>query len=277
MSRRLDLKLATLAERNEGVFMPYLVAGDPSLELSRTLAHALIDAGADVLELGLPFSDPTADGPLLQAASKRSLAAGTRTEHAFELFAAIRRSSEVPIALLLYYNLVLQHGVDQFFTRASASGVDAVLIADLPLEEIDPVLHAAEATDIAPIFIVSARTSDARLDKISRYARGYLYLVARLGVTGVRDGVEDELEATIARIRARTRLPVLAGFGLSRPEHVERVLSSGAHGAIVGSAIARVIEENLGHDGAMMEAVGQLARSMKDATRRRASGEKGGM
>lgn len=265
---RLDQLFASLAAKREGAFMPYLVIGDPDLETSFQLACALIDAGADVLELGLPFSDPPADGPLLQAASKRALASGMRTERAFEYLERIKKRSNTPIALLLYYNLVLQMGVDRFYARAKAAGVEAILIADLPIEEADAALASARAHDIAPIFIVSEVTAAARIDRILERASGYLYVVARIGVTGVRESVDHQLDAVLAMLRRKTALPLLAGFGLSTPAHVASVIESGANGAIVGSAIARAIEANLGDTGKMIAVVAELGRELKRATRK---------
>lgn len=268
MSARLDRVFAALKEKREGLFMPYLVVGDPDLSTSEHLAEALIAAGADLLELGIPFSDPPADGPALQAASKRALQAGVRTEQVFVFLERLHQKHGVPIALLLYYNLVLQHGVEAFFARAKAAGVEAILIADLPIEEAAPVLEAARAYDVAPIFIASELTTAARLDAILKHARGYLYLVARLGVTGVRERLELNVAEIIARIRAKTALPIVAGFGLSAPEHVAAVLAAGADGAIAGSVFARLIEQNLGDRPRMIAEAEKLARDLKRATRR---------
>jgi tryptophan synthase alpha chain len=267
MSTRLEELLASLRARKKGAFMPYLVIGDPDLETSMALASALIGAGADVLELGIAFSDPPADGPMLQAASKRALSAGVRTEQAFAFLEALHAKHDTPIALLLYYNLVLQHGIDRFYARAKAAGVDAILIADLPIEEASPVLEAAAKHDVAPIFITSELTAPARLAAMLARARGYLYLVARLGVTGVREQVDAELGAVIARIRGETELPILAGFGLSSPAHVAAVLAAGADGAIVGSAFAKLIEDNLADRPRMIASVEKLARELERATR----------
>jgi tryptophan synthase alpha chain len=261
---RLDARLASLGQ--EGAFVPFLVIGDPDLPT----CHALVDAllpHADVLEFGLPFSDPPADGPAIQAADKRALTAGVNTEHALAFLAEVRARTSTPIALLIYYNLILSHGVDRFYQRASAAGVDAILVADLPVEEAEQALAAAERWGIAPIFIVSELTTEGRLQKILARARGYLYLVARIGVTGEQSEVDGSIREVIARVRAHTDLPILAGFGLSSPEHVRAVLDAGASGAIVGSAVVRRIEAHLGDRARMLEALGELARGLKAATR----------
>jgi tryptophan synthase alpha chain len=271
MSARLSKLFAELRARKEGAFMPYLVVGDPDLPTSMALASSMIEAGADILELGIAFSDPPADGPALQAASKRALAAGVRTEHALEAIRAIHERHRVPIALLLYYNLVMQHGVERFYARAKAAGVDAILIADLPIEEAGEVLAIAAKHDIAQIFIVSELTTPARLEKIAALAKGYVYLVARLGVTGVQSEVGANMSEVIARVRTKISLPILAGFGLSTPLHARAVLAAGADGAIAGSVFAKLIEAQLRDRPAMKAEVEALACELKRATRRNES------
>ncbi len=232
---RLSDRLSTLKAAGEGAFVPFLVIGDPDLPTSQSLVDAL-EPHADILEFGLAFSDPPADGPVIQAADKRALTAGVTTEDAFRFLAAVRARTEVPIALLIYYNLILNQGVDRFYARAAEAGVDAILVADLPIEEADEALAAADRHGIAPVFIVSELTTRARLTAIAARSRGYLYLVARLGVTGERTAGPDHpgLAATISQIREATDLPILAGFGLSLPEHVRAVRAAGADGAILG-------------------------------------------
>ena len=262
---RLDERLASLRSR-EGAFVPFLVIGDPDLPTS----HQLVDAiapHADILEFGLAFSDPPADGPAIQAADKRALDAGITTEAALRFLGEVSARCDTPIALLIYYNLILSHGVDRFYRRAKESGVDAILVADLPIEEASESLAAAERHGIAPIFIVSELTTPERLKLILSHARGYLYLVARIGVTGEQSEVDRELAGVIARIREQTALPILAGFGLSTPDHVQAVMKAGADGAICGSAIVRRIEANLGDPAKMKSDLAAFALSMKQATR----------
>jgi tryptophan synthase alpha chain len=271
MSHRLQRTFSALAEKNEAALMPFLVIGDPSMNTSDELAMALVRGGADLLEFGLAFSDPPADGPVIQAAGKRALTAGADTESAFAFLTRLRVKTEAPIALLLYYNLVLARGVDAFYRRAKAAGVDAILVADLPVEESEEMVRAADAHGIAPIFIVSERTSAARLEQVADKGRGYLYLVARAGVTGERTNVQTGLDAVISAVRKKTSLPLLAGFGLSTPDHVRAVLEAGADGAITGSALVKRIEENLGDEAKMIASVESFVRSMKEATKRRRS------
>lgn len=263
---RLDRTLAALGRRNEGAFMPFLVIDDPSRAQSLELSRAVIRAGADLVEYGLAFSDPPADGPAIQAAGRRARAAGATTRGAFEYLAQVRAETEIPIALLVYYNLILAQGVEAFYRAAHDAGVDAILVADLPVEESGPMVAAAKAHEIAPIFIASEVTSDRRLGAVLGDASGYLYLVARIGVTGTQSELDRGLDAVIERVKGRTDLPLFAGFGLSEPRHVEAVIRAGASGAISGSAIAKMIEERLDKPVEMLAAVEDFCRRMKAAT-----------
>jgi len=263
---RLDDTLAQLRVRKQGAFMPFLVIGDPDLETSHQLSDALIRSGADVLEFGMAFSDPPADGPVIQAADVRALQAGVNTPIAFRFLAGVRARTDLPITLLVYYNLIHQYGLEPFYKTAAASGVNAVLVADLPIEEAGPAIEAAKAHGIAPVFIVSELTSSDRLERVLAVAEGYLYLVARVGITGEQSAVDSGMATTVARLRARTGLPILAGFGISSPEQVREVIEAGVDGAICGSAIVRRIEQHLGDPEAMIDAVSQFAIEMKAAT-----------
>ena len=267
-SSKLDRVLTALRERGEGAFMPFLVVGDPALDTTVQLSDVLVEAGADILEFGFPFSDPPADGRVVQAADERSLAAGTTPRKAFDVIERIRARHEQPIVLLMYYNLILQYGVEAFYHRAAAAGVDGVLIADLPIELGDQAAAAAARHGIAPIYIVSALTSDERAQRLSEAGSGFLYVVARIGTTGVRDELSDTLPATMQRLKKVTTLPLIAGFGISTPSHVRSVLDGGADGAITGSALVRCVAEHLQDREAMVAAVLGLARELKSATRR---------
>ena len=264
---RLDEMFRTLKAKGEAAFMPFLVLGDPDFDTSLRLAEALVRAEADVLEFGFAFSDPPADGPVIQAADRRALRGDMTTERGFELLAAVRQRTEAPFVLLMYYNLILQHGVRAFVRRARDVGVDALLVADLPIEEAGELVAVATDAGIAPVFIVSELTSPARLERILTVARGFLYVVAHLGVTGDRATLQSQTADTLTRLRSSCELPLLAGFGLSKPEHVRRVITAGADGAIVGSALIRQIEAHLGNPEEMVASVEALARSLKAATR----------
>lgn len=258
--------ISDVRARGEGVFMPFLVVGDPDLGATAPLATALFDAGADILELGFPFSDPPADGPIVQAADDRALRAGTTPQAAFNVIASIHERHDRPIVLLMYYNLILQYGVDAFYRRAAEVGVSGVLVADLPIELAKDAAEAAARHGIDPIYIVSALTTDERARKLSEAGRGFLYLVARIGITGVRDELSDALPATIARLKRVVDLPLIAGFGISTPSHVRAVLAAGADGAITGSALVKCVQEHQSDRDAMVKAVGALAAALKGAT-----------
>jgi len=264
--RKLDARLAELANRSEGVFAPFLVLGDPDPESTSQWIDAIASTGPDLFEFGIPFSDPPADGPVIQAADSRALGAGTTPENCFALLARAHERHAIPAALLVYANIVHNYGLPEFYARCAGTGVDAVLVADVPLEESQPFVDAARAAGVAPVFVASRLSSDERLDRIGKLGEGYVYLVAHVGVTGERSGLDEGLRALIARIRTRTGLPVLVGFGISAPDHVRSVLSAGADGAISGSAIVRRIEE---HHGIPQRCVAELVEftgSMKNAT-----------
>ena len=267
MTARLDTTFSALRARGEGGFIPFFMLGDPDAERSQQLIEQGVRAGADMLELGLPFSDPPGDGPVVQAAGVRALAAGTTTARALAIVRAVSARYDVPISLLCYYNVVLQYGTDTFYRDAAAAGVDAVLVADVPLEESDPVVEAARRHGVAPVFMVSMLTSDARMERVAARAGGYLYAVAHVGVTGERDRMAAGVQDVVTRCRRYSALPVLAGFGLSTPDHVRQAIAAGADGAICGSALVRhMTEGGAPHDEALGR-VDTFVRTMKSATK----------
>jgi tryptophan synthase alpha chain len=227
--------------RNSPAFIGFTVAGDPDKETCIRAARALIDGGTDILELGIPFSDPVADGPTIQKADERALAAGTTPDTVFAIVREIRKSSDVPIVFLTYYNIVYRRGIREFYCEARDAGVDGILIADMPFEESDEVTAVAAEVGIDPIMLITQTTTDARIHKIVSRARGYLYLVAVLGVTGVRETVSDDAIALLHRVRKHTTLPLALGFGISTPEHAKTCAEKGADGVIVGSAIVDIV------------------------------------
>lgn len=271
MSARIEARLRAAAARG-GAIVPFVVLGDPDLTTSDRLLRALCEGGADCLELGLPFSDPPADGPVIQAADVRALDAGTRVDDCFTLLRAHAERSDVPVSLLVYWNLVLQRGVDRFYADCAAAGVDAVLVADLPLEHSGEAVAAARTHGVAPVFLATPVSSDARIRALSERAAGYLYVTARVGVTGDRadeGGADPQLTAEIARLRGLSDLPLLCGFGISGPESVRRVLDAGADGAIVGSAVVRRVAEHAGDAEAAAAAVRAFVASLVAAARER--------
>jgi tryptophan synthase alpha chain len=226
-----------LAERGEGALGAFVMLGDPDPASSASILDALVEGGADMLEVGIPFSDPVADGPVIQAAAVRALAAGTRTADCFRLLGEFRtRHPDVPVGILTYANLVIARGREAFYAAAAGSGVDSVLVADVPLIEAGPFLAASRAAGVAPVLIAAPNTPPERLTLIATQGEGYTYCVARAGVTGADAEVRFAGEVIAALAQAKAP-PAVLGFGISEPEHVRLALRAGAAGVISGSAI----------------------------------------
>ncbi|MEQ9891779.1 tryptophan synthase subunit alpha [Pectobacterium aroidearum] len=257
-----------LSEKKEGAFVPFVTLGDPSPEQSLRIIDTLIAAGADALELGVPFSDPLADGPTIQDANLRAFAAGVTPGQCFEMLATIRQKyPDIPIGLLMYANLVFSNGIDEFYQRCAQVGVDSVLVADVPVEESAPFRTAALRHGIAPIFICPPNADDELLREIASYGRGYTYLVSRAGVTGAEKRAQLPLNHLVAKLNEYHAAPPLQGFGISDPAQVRETLASGAAGAISGSAIVRIIEKNLNQPDVMLSELHAFVSEMKAATR----------
>ena len=241
------------AMRETGLVM-YVTAGDPDLRRSADILYALDRSGADVLEVGIPFSEPLADGPVIQRATERALAAGATASRVLDLVSGVRPGIQAPIVLFTYANPVLRMGVPEFGDRARQAGVDGVLVLDLPIEEAKLFRDAMAERDIDTIFLLSPTTTDARLQEAAKLGRGFLYGISRLGVTGTRDTVADGAEILARRMRAAASLPIALGFGISSPEHV-RQIGQWADAAVVGSGLVKVIAEagNGGDLGAKVE------------------------
>jgi tryptophan synthase alpha chain len=258
---------AGLARRKEGAFVPFAVLGDPDPETSREIVRAMADAGADALELGIPFSDPIADGPAIQAADLRARAAGSGIEDAWALLEDCRaRFPDLPIGLLVYANLVLHRGAEAFYRRAAEAGVDSVLVADAPLLESHRLERAAADHGIAPVLIAPPNAADDRLAAVAARSRGYVYVTSRPGVTGADQDLHADARGVLARLREAGSAPPLLGFGIATPEHVRRALALGAAGAISGSAVAGRIERHLGDRRRMIDEVSSFVAAMKAAT-----------
>ncbi|MBX9951013.1 MAG: tryptophan synthase subunit alpha [Candidatus Obscuribacterales bacterium] len=242
---RYRARFRALKESSKGAFMPFTVLGWPDEETSFKIIKTMIDNDASALELGIAFSDPVADGPIIQAAAHQVIESGYTVDQALDLVARVRKyNDDIPIGLLVYYNHIMAMGVEKFYARAGECGVDGVLVADLPAECSDEIVSIATSNNISTIFIVSPLTREERLEKIVKHARGFIYLVSRLGVTGTdeRDASRDSrLTALIASIKKATDLPVLAGFGISTPVHAERMMVAGADGVITGSKIVDLV------------------------------------
>lgn len=242
---RYEKRFAQLKAAGQKAFIPFTLLGWPQRETSLQMVKTMISAGASALELGLAFSDPAADGPIIQAAAGEVIANGFRVDDALALLKEIRAlDAELPIGLLVYYNLVLARGVERFFTEIAAVGVDGVLIPDLPPELAQEAHEAARRHGIDLIFIVSPLTDEARLQKILARASGFLYVVSRLGITGVEARYDDTLSALLQRVRQYSSLPACVGFGISTPAHARQMLDLGADGVITGSAVIQCQQQN---------------------------------
>ena len=237
---RIDERFAALRQDKRPGLVTYVTAGDPDHASSRDVLLALERAGADVIEVGVPFSDPIADGPSIQRATERALAAGGNLSRTLDLVAEVREQISAPLVLFTYVNPVLRMGARAFADRAAKCGVDGVLLLDLPIEESASMHAELNARGLDQIFLVSPTTTDARLADAARHGRGFLYAISRLGVTGTRQTVSDTAQHLVSRVRAITPMPVAVGFGISRPEHVRDVCAF-ADAAVVGSAIVDVI------------------------------------
>lgn len=256
-----------LQARKEGAFVPFVTLGDPSPEQSLKIIDTLIEAGADALELGIPFSDPLADGPTIQNAALRAFAAGVTPTQCFEMLAAIRQKHPtIPIGLLMYANLVFNRGIDEFYALCAKVGVDSVLIADVPIEESAPFRQAAMRHNVAPIFICPPNADDALLREIATHGRGYTYLLSRAGVTGAETRAQLPLHHLVEKLTEFGAAPSLQGFGISEPSQVKDAINAGAAGAISGSAIVKIIEKNLDKPDVMLSELKAFVQSLKAAT-----------
>ncbi|MEB6377980.1 tryptophan synthase subunit alpha [Leclercia adecarboxylata] len=265
---RYDNVFAELKARKEGAFVPFVTLGDPSPEQSLKIIDALIEAGADALELGIPFSDPLADGPTIQSATLRAFAAGVTPTQCFEMLATIRQKyPAMPIGLLMYANLVFNRGIDEFYAECARVGVDSVLVADVPVEESAPFRQAAMRHNVAPIFICPPNADDDLLRQIASHGRGYTYLLSRAGVTGAENKAALPLHHLVEKLAEYNAAPPLQGFGISAPEQVTAALGAGAAGAISGSAIVKIIENNVDKPEQMLRELKAFVSAMKAATR----------
>lgn len=237
---RLELAFEAVRRQRRPGLVTFTTAGDPDLQRSADILCTLDRAGADVLEVGVPFSDPLADGPVIQRASERALRGGATLGRVLELVTSVRADVSAGIVLFTYANPIVRMGMARFVERAASAGVDGILVLDLPIEEADGFRDQTIRAGIDPIFLLSPTTTDARIRRAAKLGRGFLYGISRLGVTGARDAVAAGAEALVARIRSATDLPVALGFGISRPEHVAEV-GRWADAAVVGSALIEII------------------------------------
>jgi tryptophan synthase alpha chain len=264
-STRISKRFAGLRASGELGIVAYITAGDPSLDATLQFVLALAEAGADVIELGVPFSDPLADGPTIQRASERALKSGTTLTGVLNLVRRIRQSSQVPLVLFSYYNPILQMGLEKFASAAAAAGADGVLATDLTPEESVDYRRILAAHHLDTIFLGAPTSTDERLKKIAACSSGFLYLISRTGVTGAKDTLPDDLPSLLRRARAVTQLPIAVGFGISLPGHVS-VLGGLADAAVIGSSLVSEIEKASSIDAAAF-ALAKKIRPLKDAAR----------
>ncbi|MBI2379370.1 MAG: tryptophan synthase subunit alpha [Gammaproteobacteria bacterium] len=266
--QRYETLFARLRENNEGAFVPFVMLGDPNLAECEAIIEALISGGADALELGIPFSDPTADGPVIQEAANRALAAGVTPAACLALVARLRaKYPALPMGLLVYANLVVNTSVEDFYRAAVEAGVDSVLVADVPGVEAGPFVDAASRAGIAPILIAPPNADPACIARIAAMSRGYTYVLGRAGVTGTETALNRPDAGLMDALRAAAAPPALIGFGISSPEHVRMALEAGAQGAIAGSAVVRIVAAGLGEPEAMRTRLAAYVAQMKAATR----------
>lgn len=254
-----------LSQAGDGALIVFLVAGHPTPEAGAELLFAVADAGADIIELGIPFSDPLADGPVIQAAAQRALSEQVTPAQVLEMTEAFRSQRDVPLVFMTCYNLVWQYGLEGFARRSAAAGVDGAIVTDLPPEEAGEWVRAARANDVDTVFLLAPTSPPARVKKVVDLATGFVYCVSRMGVTGAREDLPADLAHLVGRIRAESAKPVAVGFGISHPEHVAEVCGL-ADGAVVGSAVVSLVEREQAVAG-MARRVANFVKELKEATR----------
>jgi tryptophan synthase alpha chain len=257
-----------LKSKKQGALIAYLTVGDPHPKKTPRLAGALIDGGADILELGIPFSDPIADGPTIQSAVSRSLASGSRPTDALNIAQEIKDRYDIPLVLMSYFNPIFRFGAAQFITLAKKSGMSGFIIPDLPVEESQKYKKECVALGMDTIFLASPSTDTTRLKRILGQTSGYLYLISLYGVTGIRTRITESATSMIKKYHdiLAGSVPLAVGFGISKTEHVRQVIKAGADGAIIGSAFVKIIEDNRRNIPRAAKKLKSLARTMKKGT-----------
>lgn len=261
---RIDERFRLLREKGDRALMPYLTAGDPDLATTRALILEFEKRGADLIELGVPFSDPLADGVTIQRASQRSLSSGTTLPRILEMVGELRADCRLPLLLMSYVNPIFHFGCARFAKEAAAAGVDGLIVPDLPPEEAAELIEATAAHNLHTVFLIAPTSPQSRVRTIAAASKGFIYYVSLRGVTGVRSRLSEDLEANLRMIRAETDLPLAVGFGVSTPEQV-RLVSRVADGVIVGSAIVSLLEQTAGQPD-QLERAGDFVASLKAAT-----------
>jgi tryptophan synthase alpha chain len=276
MKNRIEKMFASLGKRGEAALIPFVTTGFPDVDFTEALVTEMAEQGADLIEIGMPFSDPVADGPTIEAASHEALERNhVSPPDILDMVSRLRRKVELPLVLMGYYNQFFRYGLDEFAKDASEAGLDGTIIPDLPVDEADEWLKAARRHGLCNIFLAAPNTPDRRIERIARATRGFLYYVSVMGITGARSELPPELSDGLERARKHAgRKPVAVGFGISRPDQVA-MLSNHCDGVIVGSAIIRMIQEGLGAETgdierrkAVVREIGAFVNSLKEATSR---------
>ncbi len=252
-----------LGEQKRAALIPFFVIGDPDFDTSLAIVKTAIDAGADVLELGIPFSDPIADGPTIQKADIRAMRSGMTVRKGLEFIRKVKNYKDIPIGLLMYYNLVYQYGTEQFFTDFHQAGANSVLVADLSIDDADEIVEPAVSAGLDTVFMVTPNTGPERMKLIASRTTGFIYTVSVLGVTGIREKLSDMIGGLVGKLKKLTGVPICVGFGISKAEHAATVASAGADGVIIGSKIVGLIESNLGNREKMLAEISTFLSEVK--------------
>ncbi len=259
---RIDILTETLRKENRSALVPFITAGDPDLETTKQLILSIQNAGADMLELGIPYSDPLADGPTIQAASQRALDHGIRLKQIFEMVASLKGKITIPLVFFTYYNPIYRYGIEKFVEEAARAGIDGFIVPDLPVEEIDPLEKALDQHQIYLIPLVAPTSTPRRIEKISKRAKSFIYLISVAGVTGARTQTSGKAKEVLQTLRSYSERPVMIGFGISNPDQVKEMARLGVQGVVVGSALINCIQKNAGSPQ-MLETVAQFIRDLK--------------
>ena len=251
------------SELDRAALIPFFVIGDPDFDTSFEIVKTAINAGADILELGVAFSDPIADGPTIQKADIRARSAGMNVKKALEFIKKVKAYKDIPIGLLMYYNLIYQYGAGKFFADFHEAGVNSVLVADLSIDDADEIMEPAASAGLDTVFMVTPNTETERMKLIASKTTGFIYTVSLLGVTGSRERLSEQVEGLIAKLKKLTGVPVCVGFGISKPEHAAAVAAAGADGVIIGSKIVKIIEENLGNKEKTLSEISTFIKEVK--------------
>ncbi|PKF50846.1 tryptophan synthase subunit alpha [Enterovibrio nigricans] len=267
LSHRYEAMFEKLDAKNEGAFVPFVTIDDPNPEQSLKVIETLVANGADALELGIPFSDPLADGPTIQGAAIRALGSGTTPDTCFDILRRVREiHPDIPMGLLMYANLVFANGIDNFYAKCADAGVDSVLIADVPAGESDEFRASAEKHGVHAIFIAPPNANEETLKTISELGGGYTYLLSRAGVTGAETKAGQPINHLLEKLSEYGAPRPLLGFGISEPSQVKEAIGAGAAGAISGSAVVKIIERNVNDESNMLKELGEFVSVMKAAT-----------